>query len=135
MKRKVDYMGEEIKIAQRMSWAAIQESLPAGAGSLPLHKFCRLGTLEYVNNFESYLVPKDLQVRPKPPRVARSDSEWPDICAGLVSKEGVCEIWPIDRLHHIEGSPLLNGMFSVGKGEFKGTLETQRLIMNLVPVN
>ena len=90
--------------------------------------------LEYVNNFERYFVPKDIQVRPKPPRVMRSDSEWPDICAGLVSK-GVCEIWPIDRLHHIDRSPLLNGMFSGRQGEFKGNLETQRLIMNLVPVN
>ena len=63
-----------------------------------------------------------------------SDSEWPQICAGLVSK-GLREVWPIERLHHIEGLPLLNGLFSVGKGEFKDNLETQRLIMNLVPVN
>ena len=134
LKRKVDYMGEEVKIAQRMTWAAIQESLPDAVGSLPLEKFCRLGTLEYVKNFEKYLVPRGIQVRPKPPRVMRSDLEWPQICAGLVSK-GLCEVWPIERLHHIEGQPLLNGMFSVGKGEFKDSLETQRLIMNLVPVN
>ena len=73
LKRKVDYMGEEVKVAQRMTWAAIQESLPDAVGSLPLEKFCRLGTLEYVKNFEKYLVPPGIQVRPKPPRVMCSD--------------------------------------------------------------
>lgn len=42
---------------------------------------------------------------------------------------------PIEELCHIDYKPLLNGMFSVGKGEFKDGLETQRLIMNLIPVN
>ena len=31
--------------------------------------------------------------------------------------------------------PVLNGLFSVGKNEWVGDLESQRLIMNLVPLN
>ena len=42
---------------------------------------------------------------------------------------------PVEELCHVEGRPLLNGMFSVGKGEFKDGLETQRLIMNFIPVS
>ena len=60
--------------------------------------------------------------------------EWRNVCNGLIEKR-VCEVWPVSQLHHIGGAPLLNGMFAVGKGEYKSGIETQRLIMNLVPVN
>ena len=41
----------------------------------------------------------------------------------------------MENLYHIGQEPLPNGLFAVGKGEFVGPLETQRLIMNLVPFN
>ena len=63
-----------------------------------------------------------------------SEGEWHNVCNGLIEKR-VCEVWPVSQLHHIDGAPLLNGMFAVGKGEYKSGIETQRLIMNLVPVN
>eukprot|EP00438_Fugacium_kawagutii_P013582 Skav223043 [mRNA] locus=scaffold1069:163813:168437:+ [translate_table: standard] len=132
--KNVDYQGEEIKIAQRIVWEAVENSLPDGVGQLPLQSFCRLGTLHYVENFDQYLVPPSSQRQVKPPTVMVSMEEWPLVCKGLVAK-GVCEVWPLDQVHHINGSPLLNGMFSVGKGEYVGLLETQRLIMNLVPTN
>ena len=134
MRRKVDYCGEEVKVAQSVTWAAVSESLPEGVGSLPLTEFCTLGTKGYVDDFEKYLLPKDVQMRVKPPRVMISESEWRNVCQGLIEKR-VCEVWPVTQLHHINGAPLLNGMFAVGKGEFKSGIETQRLIMNLVPVN
>ena len=34
-----------------------------------------------------------------------------------------------------QSKPVLNGLFAVGKGEFENGIETQRLIMNLTPVN
>lgn len=39
------------------------------------------------------------------------------------------------KAFHINGRPLLSGMFSVSKSEFVGTTEVCRLIMNLKPVN
>ena len=60
--------------------------------------------------------------------------DWPSICEGLIKKQ-ICEVVPLDELFHIDQVPLLNGMFVVGKGEFVGEVETQRLIMNLVPLN
>ena len=59
--------------------------------------------------------------------------DWPSICEGLINK--ICEVVPMDQLFHIGQVPLLNGMFGVGKGEFVGNLESQRLIMNLIPLN
>ena len=70
----------------------------------------------------------------KPPKVMAQTGEWPLLCKGLVEK-GVCTVIPLDEVHHVQGSPLLNGMFAVGKGEYIGAVEAQRLIMNLTPVN
>ena len=61
MRRKVDYCGEEVKVAQSVTWAAVSESLPEGVGSLPLTDFCTLGTKGYVEEFERYLLPEDVQ--------------------------------------------------------------------------
>lgn len=132
--RNVDYQGEEVKVAQQIVWDAVSNSLPEGVGSLPLQQFCTLGTRHYVENFEDYLVPPSDQRQVKPPKVMVTSQEWPRVCRGLLDK-GVCEVWPLEDLHHVCGQPLLNGMFSVGKGEYVGLLETQRLIMNLIPTN
>ena len=130
----VDYTGEEIRVAKPLNWKAVEASLPDGVGKLPLQDYCRLGTLEYVNNFEQYFLPEDAIKVPRPPRVQVEDGSWDDLCTGLVSKN-ICEIWPVEDLFHWKGEPLLNGLFAVGKGEFVEEVETQRLIMNLVPVN
>eukprot|EP00438_Fugacium_kawagutii_P027330 Skav200816 [mRNA] locus=scaffold454:45465:48980:- [translate_table: standard] len=132
--KNVDYQGEEVRVAQQVVWEAVANSFPQEVGHLDLVKFCTLGTLHYVEHFEEYLVPMEQQRQVKPPRVMVEDSQWPAVCEGLL-KKGVCEVWPVDELHHIQGAPLLNGMFAVGKGEYVGLLETQRLIMNLVPTN
>ena len=47
--RGVSYQGDEIKMAQKLSWEAVKQSLPAETGSLPLTEFCRLGTLAYTS--------------------------------------------------------------------------------------
>ena len=67
--KTVDYVGEEVKVAQRLSWAAVSPSLPDGVGLLPLQDFCTLGTLHYVENFTDYLLPGDAIRVPKPPSV------------------------------------------------------------------
>ena len=64
----------------------------------------------------------------------RQATGWAELCRGLVDLK-VCDIMPIDQLCHVEGQPLLNGVFSVGKGEYKNGLETQRLIMGLILVS
>ena len=132
--KTLDYSGEEVKVAQRLRWSAVAPSLPDGVGQLPLEDFCRLGTLHFVQNFTDYLLPDDAMQVPRPPSVMVESDSWDELCKGLVDKK-ICEIWPVDDLFHCGGVPLLNGLFAVGKEEFHGGEETQRLIMNLTPLN
>ena len=132
--KTLDYVGEEVKVAQRLKWQAVAPSLPEGVGQLPLEEFCRLGTLHYVQHFTDYLLPADAMQAPRPPAVMVEPESWDDLCLGLVGRK-ICDIWPVDELFHCDGKPLLNGLFAVGKGEFVDGVETQRLIMNLTPVN
>ena len=132
--KDVDYSGEEIKVAMTLTWPGVKQSLPDGVGLLPLQEYCRLGTLHYVTHFEEYLLPEEDRKVPRAPKVMVESTSWDDLCRGLVEKN-ICEIWPIDALYHCHGVPLLNGLFAVGKGESQGGIESQRLIMNLTPLN
>ena len=132
--KTVDYSGEEVKVAQRLKWSQVAQSLPDGVGLLPLQDFCRLGTLHFVQNFTDNILPLDGIQVPKPPAVMVEPGSWEEICRGLVSKN-ICEIWPLEKIFHCHGVPLLNGLFAVGKGEFVNNEESQRLIMNLTPLN
>ena len=132
-KRGVTYAGEEIRLAQTLCWEAVRNSLPEQVGQLRLVDFCTEGTLHYVRRLEDFLIPVDTMVRVRPPKVMVGD-DWPALSRGLVDR-GICEVWPVEKLYHIDQEPLLNGLFAVGKGEFVGPLETQRLIMNLIPFN
>ena len=62
------------------------------------------------------------------------DGDWGSVCKGLLECR-VCGILPLEEVFHIRGRPLLGGLFGVGKGEFSGNLEIQRLIMNFIPLN
>ena len=132
-KRGVTYDGEEVRVAQTLTWIGVQGSLPDEVGRLELRDFCTQGTLHYIDHFEDHLLDTSHMTCPRAPRVMVGD-DWPAICKGLIEKK-ICEVTPIDELFHIDQAPLLNGMFGVGKGEFVGDVETQRLIMNLIPLN
>ena len=132
-KRGVTYDGEEVRVAQTLTWEGVRSSLPDEVGQLDLRDFCTQGTLHYLEHFEEHLIDSSDLPCPKAPRVMVGD-DWPSICEGLI-KKNICEVMPVDELFHINQVPLLNGMFGVGKGEFVGEIETQRLIMNLVPLN
>ena len=134
----VDYRGEEIKLAKPFTWESISPALPKEVGTLRLEDFCLGGCLDYVLDFKRYLLPQEQQVLGKTPRVLVDEQAWPQVCRGLVDA-GICEVRPVTHLHHVNHQPLLNGLFSVGKGEYidtpDGPLEIGRLIMNLVPLN
>eukprot|EP00435_Cladocopium_sp_Y103_P013778 s336_g3.t1 len=103
----VSYMGEEIQLARPLKWKSIAAGLPAEVG---------------------------LQQVGKPPKVMVHPSDWFEMAQGLVQK-GICEVVRASELYQVQHTPVLNGMFAIGKGEFQGNLETCRLIMNLKPVN
>ena len=132
--RSIDYKGDEVRVSKQFRWSNIVSALPDEVGRIPLRDVCELGTLDYVINFEDYLLPLDAQVVTRPPRVMVAEDSWEQVCSGLVSK-GICEIMPIQDLYQVDGSPILNGMFGVSKDEFDNGAEVMRLIMNLIPVN
>ena len=132
-KRGVTYDGEEVRVAQTLTWEGVRSSLPDEVGRLDLRDFCTQGTLYYIDHFEDHVIDTTNLSCPRAPRVMVGD-DWPAICEGLITKK-ICEVIPTDQLFHIDQVPLLNGMFGVGKGEYVDNIETQRLIMNLVPLN
>ena len=131
---RIDYKGDEVRVSRQFSWENIQCALPDEVGQIPLSEVCELGTLDYVINFEDYLLPLEAQVTTKAPRVMVAEESWEQVCSGLLSK-GICEVMPVRDLYHIGDTPLLNGMFAVSKDEFEQGVEVMRLIMNLIPVN
>ena len=133
--KSIDYKGEEVKVARWFSWRNINPALPPEIGRVALEDVCTLGCKHYVQNFELYLRPKGEWDVGKAPRVMVEDSDWESVCRGLVSA-GVCCILREDELFHVNGKPLLNGLFGVTKDDFTpdGT-EIYRLIMNLIPLN
>lgn len=132
--RGVDYQGEEVKLARRISWEEVRHSLPDQVAMLDIRDFCHGGVLHYVTHFEEYLVASEDQVIGRTPDVMIQEGQWPTIVQGLLER-GVCKVLPKSQVHHVQNRPLLSGMFSVSKQEFVGNTEVCRLIMNFKPLN
>ena len=115
--KTVDYSGEEVHTAQSFGWANIEPTIPQEVGLIPLEKVCAQGTLAYVQDFESFLVPEDEMVLKKAPTVQVNPEDWREVCEGLLSR-GLCSIMPVDELFHVNGQPVLSGLFGVTKNEF-----------------
>ena len=130
----VDYRGEEVKTAQRFSWTSLKPAMPPEVGSVRLVDFCTLGTKNYVENFPDFLVPPEKRWMGRTPCVMVNEEDWFEVCQGLIHSK-VCGVIPVDDVCHIDGRPLVGGLFGVGKNEFVGGVEVQRLIMNFVPLN
>eukprot|EP00438_Fugacium_kawagutii_P006828 Skav227026 [mRNA] locus=scaffold456:236256:249187:+ [translate_table: standard] len=133
--RSIDYRGEEVKVAKWFAWKNLVAALPKEIGKVPLEEVCTLGCREYVENFDRYLKDPVLWQTPVAPRVMVEDHEWGDVCRGLV-ETGVCCYIPESEVFHVNGAPLLNGLFGVTKDEVDDLgNEIYRLIMNLIPLN
>ena len=68
-----------------------------------------------------------------PPQVRVAEEDWPEVAANLV-RRGVCSTLPLDEAFHVDGKPILSGMFGVSKQEMD-EFEVLRLIMDLRPLN
>eukprot|EP00435_Cladocopium_sp_Y103_P018988 s785_g4.t1 len=132
--RSVDYRGEEVKVARSFQWENIEPGFPEGVGTIPLVEICELGTLDYVQHFEKYLLPEESRIYTKPPRIFVEEYGWERVCSGLLER-GVCRLLPLSEVYHLQGKPVFSGLFAVTKNEMQGSWEVMRLIMNLIPVN
>ena len=132
--RSIDYKGDEVKTARSFCWSNIKPALPPEVGRVPLEEVCSLGSRFYVENFDLFIKKPEACVMKRPPRVMVADEHWGEVCTGLVAA-GVCTMLPVEELYHINGRPLLNGLFGVTKDEWHDGVEVFRLSMNMIPLN
>ena len=132
--RGIDYKGDEILNARPISWASVGPALPLEVGQVNLRDVVELGTKEYVDRFEDFLLPVEDQVYTKPPTVKVAPEDWEILCEKLLER-GVFEKIHEDEVYRVQGRPVLNGLFGVSKNEFQGQVEIMRIIMNLIPAN
>lgn len=133
-KKGVDYSGDEVRLAQPISWQSVEASLPAEVGTLDIRDFCTGGVLHFITNIEDTLIPLEEQRVGKTPSVMVKGNDWENLSHGLVAR-GLCQVVPEEALYSIDGQPLLNGLFSVAKDEIREGIPVTRLIMNLKPWN
>eukprot|EP00438_Fugacium_kawagutii_P011017 Skav214773 [mRNA] locus=scaffold3923:40117:45759:+ [translate_table: standard] len=132
--RGVDYQGDEVTTAQHTSWNHLSPAIPSEVATVDLLQVVEGGLKHYVACFEEYLLDESLRKYTKPPRVMVPDGSWEQVCRGLL-ESGICTLLPEREVFHVEGKPLLNGLFGVSKGEMANGYDVHRLIMNLVPLN
>ena len=132
--KTIDYCGDEVLCAQSTTWANLAPAMPAEIASVALADVCELGCKHYVENFSEYLLPGEMQQAMKGPRVLVHDDHWREVCEGL-TRNVVCTILPKSQVYHVQGQPLLNGLFGVKKDEIVDGLPVHRLIMDLRPCN
>ena len=100
----------------------IEAATPSEVGTLHLLDFCEGGTLDYVRDFERFLLPPHNQFLGKTPVVMVAPENWAEVCLALVRK-GVCGL--LGGRTYIVSALRPNGE----------PFEICRLIMNLVPTN
>ena len=131
----VDYKGDEVMCAKTISWESVSPALPLEVGGVALSSVVELGSLHYVQNFSSFLLDPEDQVYVKPPRVMVEADDWEPLCRNLLTR-GIFDRVHESEVYHVQGRPLLNGLFGVSKQEFTSQgVEVMRIIMNLIPVN
>ena len=138
VQKAVSYTGEEIGVAQPLTWNQLLPALPpkGSAGIVRAEELASGGVREALLN--PTLCFKNESEWPEAPSTAKiraSPKEWKVIAPGLV-EHGVCGLVRASEVLKCNGSNVLNGMFGVGKGDLLDDgSEVLRLIMNLIPSN
>lgn len=65
--RGSDYSGEEVRLAQKVSWANIEPSFPPEAGALDIREFCEGGVLHFINHIGETILPMEEHIIGKTP--------------------------------------------------------------------
>ena len=134
--RNVNAYGEEVHCALPFKWSNVEHSLPQRelAGALDGASVASAGVKHFLSNPEHYLKPKESRTWMKPPRVMVSSDDWPRVAEGSVERR-ICDVIPLSKVLHVEGKPILGGLFGVPKMEEVGGVPVLRLIMDLRPIN
>ena len=137
--RNVDYSGEEVLKALPLRLEELAPGLPDDgvAGSLDVMEVASEDVKRWVADPSLALLDPEMWPDPLPTASMRvSRDEWIRIVRVLFAK-GIVEGISLEEVHHVRGSPVLNGVFAVEKSGTPSPGESRitRLIMNLVPSN
>lgn len=138
LSKRVGYEGEEVSICHSLSLDQVSPSLPPlGHGGI-INALDWVGSTSrrFLLNPQDCLVEKpDLSKARLPGKVHVVAGEKVKLAKELV-KRGVCVWHPLDDIHCVDGTPLLNGLFGVEKNARTASgAPVLRLIMNLIPSN
>lgn len=136
------YTGREVCKAYKLSWAAIESTLPVpgAAARVDLAAVVPEDLKPFVENPELLRIPEEevLDAKLTAAVLVESDQEYDAIVSGLVSC-GIMEAEVEEETVRHGGVPVYNGMFGVHKGwELKENgewIRLLRLIINLIPTN
>ena len=136
LQKAVSYTGEEIGVAQQLTWSQVEPALPpfGCAAAIPADQLAQGGVREALLRPDLCLkVREDWPDCPASAKIRSSDEERLKIGAGLL-RHGVCKLIRLEDVITCNGIPVLNGMFGVRKPSEPdgGTL---RLVMNMIPSN
>ncbi|CAE7898809.1 unnamed protein product, partial [Symbiodinium microadriaticum] len=137
--RQVDYTGDAVLKALPLRLEELAPGLPEDgvAGSLDASNIADETVKCWVDDPNVALLDPSAWPRPLPSASMNvSVSEWERIVAVLYNKGIVAPI-EAEEIFHVDGVPVLNGVFAVEKGgePAPGECRVMRLIMNLVPAN
>lgn len=132
--RGLDYSGDEVRLARKISWKSIEPSLPPEVGMLDIRDFCSHGVLHFITHIDDTMLAMEEQTIGKTPSVMVEEGGWEELASNLIAR-GLCRAVPESALHHVGSLPLLNGLFAVDKDEVKDGITVGRSIMNLKPWN
>ncbi|CAE7224498.1 unnamed protein product [Symbiodinium necroappetens] len=134
--KSINGYGEEVHCALHFNWANVQHSLPTRelAGALDGVEVASGGIKDFLERPMAYLKPEGSRSWMKPPRVMVRAEDWEVVAKGLIERK-ICDIIPLSQVIHVDGKPVLGGLFGVPKNEEVDGVPVLRLIMDLRPIN
>ncbi len=138
LSKRVGYGGEEVHVCHQLSLEQVEPSLPplGHGGIIDALDWVGESSRQFLLNPHDCLIDvPDLGKARIPGKVHVCQGEKIKLACELV-KRGVCVWHPLDDVHRVRGTPLLNGMFGVPKAATVASgAPVLRLIMNLIPSN
>lgn len=136
--KRVGYNGEEVSTCQQLTWEQVVAALPPEehGACIDCLDWVSPRTREFLLEPQSLLKDPQTVVFPKMPgRVHIKAEDTMRIATELV-KRRICDWIPLDKVYKVRGTPVLNGLFGVGKPTFLSDgRQVLRLIMNLTGSN
>ena len=136
--RQVGYSGEEVATCHELTWDQILPALPpeSHGGCIDTLKWVGHRTREYLLSPDWLLKPQEEVELPRMPgRVHIKKEDRMPIAHELVRRK-ICSWIPLRKVHHVNSTPVLNGLFGVAKPvSLEDGRPILRLIMNLTGPN